>query len=131
MGIDIMEAVGCSENKVYGTVHTKKYNHMRNTQAYGTHQVQDITQWHTYALQWEEEGLQWYVDGELFGAFSPTHRSSERWPYSKEFYLILNLAVGGNWGASCLNGGRPSCSHGSGFRRGQVMEVDYVRVYRL
>mmetsp|Transcript_34184 Transcript_34184/g.98176 ORF Transcript_34184/g.98176 Transcript_34184/m.98176 type:complete len:412 (+) Transcript_34184:94-1329(+) len=128
--IDIMEAVGCTENKIFGTVHTGAYNHMHNTQAYGSRQLQ-VAEWHTYALQWEEEGLQWFVDGELFGSFAPTHRSSEKWPFSQDFYLILNLAVGGAWGGSCLHGSGPSCLPGSEFSQGQVMEVDYARVYKI
>jgi hypothetical protein len=128
--IDIMETVGCSPGKIYGTVHTKAYNHMRNTQAYGSLQL-DAEQWHTYAIQWTQDSVQWFVDSELFGVFKPSHQDDRRWPFSQKFYLILNVAVGGSWGGSCLDNGRPSCSEGSDFQRGQVMEVDYARVYRL
>jgi beta-glucanase (GH16 family) len=127
--IDIMEAVGCTEGKIYGTVHTDAYNHMHSSQAYNTASL-SVTEWHTYAIEWKERGIQWFVDGELFSAFAPSSHSSDKWPFDKNFYLILNLAVGGSWGGYCVDG-RPSCSSSDAFAQPQVMEVDYARVYSL
>jgi len=128
--IDIVEAVGCTPGKVWGTVHTGAYNHMHNTQAYNTEAL-SVGEWHTYSIQWGEKGLEWFVDGQLFSAFSPSEQSSDKWPFNKQFYLILNLAVGGSWGGNCLNHKRPSCSSHAQFGNPQVMEVDYARVYAL
>jgi len=128
--IDIMEAVGCTQGKIYGTVHTGAYNHMRNTQAFNTASL-DVSEWHTYSVRWEESGIEWYVDDKIFSTFSPSAQSSDKWPFNKEFYLILNLAVGGSWGAHCLGGRRPSCSDWNEFAQPQVMQVDYARVYRI
>lgn len=128
--IDIMESVGCTPGQVLGTVHTNAYNHMHNSQAYGSHSLSE-SDWHTYAIQWTEREIQWFVDDSLFAVFRPTHQNSDRWPFSQKFYLILNLAVGGSWGGMCLPAEGPSCDGGSDFSRGQVLEVDYARVYRL
>mmetsp|Transcript_20861 Transcript_20861/g.71925 ORF Transcript_20861/g.71925 Transcript_20861/m.71925 type:complete len:502 (+) Transcript_20861:79-1584(+) len=127
--IDIMEAVGCSADQAHGTVHTGSYNHMTNTQVYSI-LATPVSQWHTYTLDWTKLGMQWYVDDQLYGAFAPSEHDSGKWPFDQEFYLILNLAVGGSWGGSCLKDGTPSCSSSNEFGNDQVMEVDYARVYR-
>mmetsp|Transcript_62847 Transcript_62847/g.158686 ORF Transcript_62847/g.158686 Transcript_62847/m.158686 type:complete len:412 (-) Transcript_62847:115-1350(-) len=128
--IDIMEAVGCSPGKVWGTVHTGAYNHMHNSQAYSTEAL-TVTEWHTYSVEWGEKGLEWFVDGQLFAAFSPSSQGSDKWPFDRQFYLILNLAVGGSWGGHCLHHGQPDCSQDTEFGQPQVMEVDFARVYAL
>lgn len=127
--IDIMEAVGCTENKVYGTVHTEAYNHMHNTEKYNSIRT-DVGAWHTYSIEWTTSQILWFVDGRLYHSFAPSSRSSDKWPFDRQFFLILNLAVGGSWGGKCVNG-RPSCSSNSEFGLSQVMEVDYARVYGL
>eukprot|EP00443_Scrippsiella_acuminata_P070494 CAMPEP_0115393064 /NCGR_PEP_ID=MMETSP0271-20121206/11551_1 /TAXON_ID=71861 /ORGANISM="Scrippsiella trochoidea, Strain CCMP3099" /LENGTH=420 /DNA_ID=CAMNT_0002816679 /DNA_START=57 /DNA_END=1319 /DNA_ORIENTATION=+ len=128
--IDIMEAVGCSADKVWGTVHTGTYNHMHDSQAYN-HKTLSVTEWHTYSIQWWDHGLEWFIDEQLFASFSPSSHSSDKWPFDTQFYLILNLAVGGSWGGHCLSQGWPDCSSDAGFGKSQVMEVDFARVYSL
>jgi len=117
--IDIMEAVGKNHGKVFGTIHTGAYNHML-----GTHQGQsfytDYSEWHTYALEWEDDKLTWYADGNLYNTFAPDDTNDyAKWPFNRHFYLILNLALGGNLGGPI------------GFGDDQIMEVDYVRVFCL
>jgi beta-glucanase (GH16 family) len=128
--IDIVETVGCTSGKVYGTVHTEAYNHMLNTQM-GNDYLTDYSQWHTYSIDWLDWGMKWYVDGEHYHTFAPDTSSSAKWPFNERFHLILNVAVGGTWGGFCLNGRKPSCSNQGEFGSDQVMEVDYVRVYGL
>merc|ERR1719401_774347 len=103
-----MEAVGCTQGKVYGTVHTGAYNHMKHTEKYNTLQA-DIGEWHTYSVEWTASSISWFVDGQLYHSFAPHSGDSEKWPFNKHFFLILNLAVGGSWGGMCV-GGRPSCT---------------------
>jgi len=128
--LDIMEAVGCTEDTIYGTAHTDAYNHMHSSQAYNKKTL-SLSEWHTYSIEWKQDGVEWFVDGELYVSFAPSSHSSDKWPFDKEFYLILNLAVGGAWGGNCLRHGWPSCSSGSEFGQPQVMEVDFARVYAL
>jgi len=117
--IDIMEALGRSHGHVFGTIHTGAYNHML-----GTHQGKsfytDFSEWHTYALEWEDNKLTWYTDGNLYNTFAPDDIDDyAKWPFNRRFYLILNLALGGNLGGHI------------GFSDEQIMEVDYVRVFCL
>jgi len=128
--IDIMESVGCTANKIYGTVHTEAYNHMKHTEKYNT-VVTPVDAWHTYSIVWTEKRIAWYLDGQLFHSFSPDSFEFQKWPYDHEFYLILNVAVGGSWGGYCLNGRAPSCEAAEEFGHPQIMEVDYARVYAL
>jgi len=128
--IDIMEAVGCTANKVYGTVHTEAYNHMKHTEKSNSVPT-EAAAWHVYSVDWTSTEIRWYLDGNLYHRFAPDNvNDSDKWPFNRDFYLILNLAVGGSWGAFCL-GGWPSCSAENEFRHDQVMEVDYARVYEL
>merc|ERR1712137_571579 len=118
--IDIMECVGRSPGKIFGTIHTGAYNHMRGTQK-GKSFYFDYTEWHTYALHWHEDRLEWYADGNLYNTFAPNNvNDPAKWPFNRRFYLILNLALGGNLGGGISFG-----------REDQVMEVDYARVYCL
>jgi len=128
--IDIMESVGCTEGKIYGTVHTDAYNHMKHTEKFNTVNT-DVGAWHTYSIEWTDTEIRWYIDDNHFHTFHPSSYESDKWPYNQEFYLILNVAVGGSWGGYCLNGRSPSCSSSGEFGNSQVMEVDFARVYAL
>merc|ERR1712227_1009483 len=102
-----MESVGCTANKIYGTVHTEAYNHMKHTEKFNTVRDQ-VDTWHTYAVEWTDKQISWFIDGKHFHTFSPSSYEYQKWPYNHHFYLILNVAVGGDWGAYCLHGRRPS-----------------------
>jgi beta-glucanase (GH16 family) len=128
--IDIMESVGCTRGSVYGTVHTGAYNHMLNTQK-GKSYSTDETEWHTYAVNWDDFKIDFFVDDDLYNTFSADTSDSEKWPFNQRFYILLNLAIAGDWGGYCLGGQPPSCSDPDQFGSDQVMEVDYVRVYEL
>jgi len=127
--IDIMEAVGCTQHKVYGTIHTEAYNHMKHTEKYNTLSI-DVTEWHTYSIEWSESELLWFVDGNRYHRFAPSSHAQDKWPFNREFFLILNVAVGGSWGGMCVHGA-PSCSASDEFGHAQAMEVDFARVYSL
>merc|ERR1712226_203709 len=127
--IDIMESVGCTASKIYGTVHTDAYNHMKNTEKSNSVRA-PVDAWHTYTIEWTETQIAWYFDGQLFHSFHPDSFEYQKWPYNRNFYLILNVAVGGSWGGICIHD-RPSCHRGDEFGQPQVMEVDYARVYKL
>lgn len=130
--IDIMEARGRLPGTVDGTIHYGKG--APNNKATGSHYAfpegEDFTDFHTYSLEWEPGELRWYVDGNLFQTINDWHSwgtgQPDKYafpaPFDKEFYIIMNLAVGGNY-----DGGRlpdPSAFPAT-------MEVDYVRVYDL
>jgi beta-glucanase (GH16 family) len=125
--IDIMEYVGFDMGNVHGTVHSAKYYHGNGTQKGGSIMVPDAdTAFHTYAIEWSAEKIEWFLDGESY--FSVIYEEADKgdngwqaWPFDHPFYLIMNIAVGGNWGGQ--EGIDDSIFP-------QTMEVDYVRVYQ-
>lgn len=97
--IDIMEHVGYERDSVLGTVHTQAYNHLIGTQKTGkTFIAHPYDQYHTYAIEWSPEKIDFFVDDKKFFQFRNEHKSVAEWPFDSPFYLILNVAVGGNLG---------------------------------
>lgn len=123
--IDIMEAVnlgGSGGNTVHGTIHYG--GSWPNNQFSGESYVvpADATaEFHAYALEWDATEIRWYVDGVLFAMRNTWNSSGGSFPapFDQHFYILLNVAVGGNWPGS------PDAS--TVFPA--TMEVDYVRVY--
>jgi beta-glucanase (GH16 family) len=122
--IDIMEAKGRIANEVGNALHYGGSPHVYS--ADGQKLDTPISEWHTYGLEWTPDCITWYVDGEV--AFKVTSNqwwtsasNDETAPFDKPFYLILNLAVGGNY-----DGGiKPP----EDFESAEMI-VDYVRVYK-
>jgi beta-glucanase (GH16 family) len=122
--IDIMEMIGSEPNRVYGTLHFgNPPEHASNS-----HVLQDGANYsddfHVFALEWGPDEICWYVDGNLFHSatdwFTSAKNAAYPAPFDQNFYLIVNVAVGGTWP------GRPDET--SIFP--QRMYVDYVRVYQ-
>ena len=120
--IDIMEHVGYDANRIYCTVHNEAGNGM-NGQQKGSSKVFNTiyTEYHVYAVEWFPDALKFYVDDTLVFTYSPSTRTQANWPYDQEFFMILNVAVGGNWGGA--RGVDDSIFP-------QTMKIDYVRVYQ-
>ncbi len=120
--IDIMEHVGYDPGVIHATVHTKAHNHMDGTQIGRQIEIVDAqSEFHTYALEWDAQHLTAYVDDEAYFTHTPGERDWTVWPYDRPFHLILNIAVGGNWGG--VKGVDESIFP-------QRLEVDFVRVYQ-
>jgi glycerophosphoryl diester phosphodiesterase len=120
--IDIMEHVGFEKDTVLGTVHTTAYNHVINTQKGKKIFIDNpYTAYHLYAIEWTHEYIDFFVDEQRFLRFDNEHKTSAEWPFDKPFFLILNIAVGGNLGGQ--KGIDQNIFPSS-------MEVDYVRVYQ-
>ncbi len=120
--IDIMENVGYMPDTILATAHTQAYNHKINTQRGDTIVVPTCyDRYHLYQLEWEPEQYRVFVDGEHVFTFENEGTGYKEWPFDKPFHLLLNVAVGGNWG------GTKGIDY-SIFPRS--MEVDYVRVYQ-
>jgi len=119
--LDIMEHVGYDPQKVYGTAHTEAYNHKLGTQKGGSYTGSDWeTGFHVYAIEWDENSVSFFVDNQKYYTFV-NEGSWEKWPFDKRFHLILNLAIGGSWGAAQGVDDNIFPTR---------MEVDYVRVYQ-
>ncbi len=120
--IDIMEHVGYDPGVVHGTVHTKSYNHRIGTQVGSSMEVPEFnTAFHTYAIEWDPDEIKFFIDQENYFSFANDQAGNyATWPFDKRFHLILNIAIGGDWGGA--QGIDPDLT-------GAVMEIDYVRVY--
>lgn len=119
--IDIMEHVGYSPDSILGTVHTRAFNHIDGTQDGGAIVIPDSeTAFHNYAIEWDQKSIKWFVDSLQYHEFLNLNEGFEEWPFDQEFYLILNLAIGGNWGGKM---GIDTSAFPAKF------EIDYVRHY--
>ena len=116
--VDIMEMIGNDEDTVHGTVFYVDENHLVAT----TTGSETITSglfsddYHTYGIDWTPTNITWHVDGVAYRA---TSYSDDMKEFQRGFYLLMNLAVGGEWP------GYPDASSVFPMR----MFVDYVRVY--
>lgn len=120
--IDIMEHVGFHEGFIHGSVHTKKYNWVAGTQKTDTLEVKNVTQkYHVYRMDWSPEKIEMFVDNQKYFTYINTEKTYEAWPFDQPFYLILNQAIGGNWG------GKEGVDDGI---FPQKFYIDYVRVYQ-
>jgi len=120
--IDIMEHVGFNPDSIFGTVHTEAYNHLKFTQKMGRlHLPKNEDAFYEYSIEWNEEKIDFLVDGSKYFTFENEKKNEAYWPFDQKFHLIINLAIGGNWGGK----------HGvSEEIVEQKMEIDYVRVYK-
>lgn len=127
--IDIMEARGRTKNTINGAIHfgEKIPNNKYSGGNYKFNEGEDISGYHIYSIEWEPDEIRWYVDGNKFYSTSNWYtmrelgeKSEYPAPFNQDFYLILNMAVGGTFD----NGILPE-SNMTG-----KMYVDYVRVYQ-
>ncbi|MBO4623333.1 MAG: family 16 glycosylhydrolase [Bacilli bacterium] len=116
--IDIMETTGKNPSYIQGTTHTTV------SQGGGvggaTTCPTSTKQWNTYACEWDDSGIKFMVNGKTYFTYthSPNHDST-RWPFDQKFFLIMNIAMGGNMGGQIADD----------FKEAKML-VDYVRVYQ-
>ncbi|MEM7625582.1 MAG: family 16 glycosylhydrolase [Planctomycetota bacterium] len=119
--IDIMENVGNSPDWIHGTLHGPGYSGGGGLQGSFQHPEGGAfaDDFHVYSVEWSPDAIHWFVDGELYHTRTPDDAGANRWAYSEPFFIILNVAVGGEWP------GYPDETT----EFPQRMLVDYVRVY--
>ena len=118
--IDIMEYIGRQPRHIYGTVHGPGYSGSGGVGHFTTFPDGTLTEeFHTYAIEWEPGEIRWYVDDEQFFKLTPEQVPGE-WVFDKPYFILINLAVGGNWP------GYPDET--TVFP--QFLRVDHVRVYQ-
>ena len=121
--IDIMENIGKEPSIVHGTLHGPGYSGAQGiTASYKLSRSKKFSgDYHVFAMEWEPEVIRFYVDNRLYKTRTPADLPpSKAWVFNHPFFIILNVAVGGDFPGS------PDAS--TVFP--QVMEVDYVRVYQ-
>jgi beta-glucanase (GH16 family) len=118
--IDIMENVGFDQDNIHFTVHNKTYNGGNGKGA--TRIVAGASNdFHIYRCDWTPAGIRGFIDGQQYFEYVNSNSGFETWPYDQKFFMILNIAVGGNWGG--LQGVDDTSFPAS-------MEIDYIKVYK-
>lgn len=80
-----------------------------------------VKTFHVYAIEWREDKIEGFVDDAKYFSFANENKGWQTWPFDKPFYLVLNLAIGGDWGGA--QGVDDSIFP-------QRLIIDYVRVYQ-
>ena len=120
--IDIMEHVGFEPETIHHSVHTTAFNFSRGTQMTSKHELPGACDsMQKYQLLWTADFLLFGVNNRPKWLFKKESKNKKRWPFTEPQHLLLNLAVGGNWGGQ--QGLDQSIFPAK-------MEVDYVRVYQ-
>jgi beta-glucanase (GH16 family) len=117
--IDVMEYVSRIPNEIFGTIHGPGYNgggSFSGIYDFGERVDQD---YHTFAVEWQPNLITWYVDGIQYHQAEPSDVPGP-WVFEKPFFLLLNFAIGGNFGGAI----DPANTYP------QEYLVDYVRVYQ-
>ncbi|MFD2920819.1 family 16 glycosylhydrolase [Terrimonas rubra] len=120
--IDIMEMVGHEPNRTHGTVHYGTgWNDRKNISKSTTTSTGTLhDKFYVYSLEWKQDEIKWFLDGNLFATLTKADLGAYNYPFNEYFYLIFNLAVGGNW---------PGSPNAATYFP-QWLIVDYVRVYK-
>jgi beta-glucanase (GH16 family) len=117
--IDIMEFVGREPDLVIGTLHGPGYSGALGLSKWNRQEFNIPDEFHTYAIEWEEDEVRWFFDGEYYFTVQREDVGEREWVFNQPFFIILNLAIGGTLGGMIgLDTEFPA----------QYL-VDYVRVY--
>ena len=122
--IDIMEHVGYDPNHVFFSMHNANlYGDIHGTNQQGIYELDGIeNDFHTYSVEWDSSFVRAYFDGNLFFNYpKPEIHDMNSWPYDNPFFLIINLAIGGEWGGQqgIDNSIFPA-----------TFTIDYVRIFK-
>ena len=117
--IDIMEHVN-NEKQIHGSLHSDEYNHMKGNNLGNSYSIGNkIEDFNIYGLEWTKDKISWYVNDVLFYSINKKDYFKENWPYDNKYFMILNLAIGGNWP------GNPSENFQS-----SLFIIDWIKVYQ-
>ncbi|MNL07626.1 Beta-glucanase precursor [compost metagenome] len=117
--IDILEYIGRDPGMVYTTLHTQdSHGNTINTKRTPFPNIEEG--YHVYAIEWTKDKIDFFVDKTLVYTFNPPVKNEDTWPFNKPFYIIVNLAIGGNFGGPEVDDKVLP----------QKYYVDYVRVYQ-
>ena len=118
--IDFMEFVGRLPDEIFGTIHGPGYNGGNSFGGIYDFGEPVFGDYHTFVVEWQPEMITWYVDGVQYHQATPADVAPNPWVFEKPFFMLLNVAIGGNFGGPV----------GAEFSPPQSMLVDYVRVYQ-
>ena len=117
--IDILEYIGREPHMVFTTLHTQ--DHHGDAASSKKTKMDNIEDgFHVYAVDWTKEKMEFFVDGQSVYSFSPEPKNENSWPFDQPFYIIINMAIGGNFGGPDVDD--------TIFP--QQFIIDYVKVYQ-
>ena len=119
--IDIMEHWGHNPTIVSSAIHTVACSGVNNCPDHkvGEQKINDFaTAFHIYSAEWRQDSIDFYLDDEHLYTYSPESKTGDSWPFTKNQFILLNVAMGGHWFDI-----DPNFSQ-------SAMEIDYVRVYQ-
>ena len=117
--IDILEYIGKEPHKVFTSLHTQD-SHGQTINTKKT-TVDDIEQgYHIYAVDWDSEKISFSIDGTDVYVYQPQVKNENNWPFSQPFYIILNMAIGGDFGGPEVDDAIFP----------QQFSIDYIKVYQ-
>lgn len=117
--IDIMEYVGKTPREIHTTLHTpSSFGQSINTNVETLENIEEG--FHVYKTNWSKDAIKFYIDNQLVYTFSPEEKDKKNYPFNKPFFIILNMAIGGNFGGPDVDD--------SVFP--QEFIIDYVKVYQ-
>lgn len=115
--IDIMEHWGYNQGVIQSSLHNN--SDYGDTKNHGKQTIATVSEeFHVYELYWNSEEMIFSVDGKQHYRYAPANKNGDNWPYDADFFLIMNIAMGGSWFDIDPN-----------FESSQMV-VDYVRVYQ-
>lgn len=118
--LDIMEHVGNNFGTVLSTVHTQNNNWTNGGHLSGSLLLPDVdTVFHVYGLEWTPDSLRFTYDSTKCYTYANPQTDWKDWPFDQQFYVILNVAIGGGMGGTITEADWPDS-----------MTVDYVRIYQ-
>ena len=117
--IDIMEYVGREPGFIYTSLHTPaSFGNTINSQKTA---LPDIEKgFHVYKINWTADAITFFIDDVKVYHFSPQEKNANTWPYNKPFYVLINMAIGGNFGGPDVDD--------SIFP--QEFVIDYIKIYK-
>ena len=120
--IDILEGKGSEPNRVYGTVHGPGYFGGDGSQrGYAFDNMVPLTSgFNVYAIEWRKNAIDFYFNNNKYYSITAAQVKPNAWVFNKEFFLILNLATGGNFEPNI----DPNVQSGS-------LSIDYIRYYSI
>lgn len=121
--IDIVEAKGSQPYTAWGTLHGPGYSGQNGTQRGSVFMNMGSAlsnEYHVYAIDWKPNQIDFYVDNNLYFTHTATDVAPNKWAFNGEFFLILNLATGGNF--------EPDIDP---MLQTATMSVDYIRYYQV
>lgn len=117
--IDILEYIGKEPDMVFTSLHTQdSHGNTINTKKTTFKDIEEG--FHVFAIDWTKDKIEFFVDDKSVYSFSPEAKNENTWPFNQPFYIIVNVAIGGNFGGPEINE--------SIFP--QQFELDYIKVYQ-